>query len=281
MMKKIKELYSKIYSYFENIRFFKIVKRIFTLRGGNMYAPAALSFYLVLSFIPSLLLIEIILSLINISFDKSLSFISFIFGLEAISISIKELISSLNASSFLSLGISFSIIVYLASKGLSFFSYQVKIMYGITYEEQPYFKRRILPLGLTLISLIILSFLVVFLIIFDSFVKKNNVSFYAFFEYIFVLLILFIFITFLYKLTTPNKVKITKFFLGSSFATIGIGVGIFIYSFYLKNISSTLSYFGPLSSVALLFLILLFSSYILFWGVEINILINEKDKKAR
>lgn len=244
-----------------------------------MYAPAALSFYLVLSFIPCLLLIEIILSLINISFDKSLSFISFIFGLNAISVSIKEIISSLNALDFLSLGISFSVILYLASKGLTFFAYQVKIMHGISYEEQSYFKRRIIPLGLTIISLLILSFLVIFLIIFDSFINKNNLKFYSFFEYIFVLFTLFIFIVFLYKLTTPKRIKITKLLIGSLFSTIGIGGGIFIYSYYLKNISSTLSYFGPLSSVALLFLILFFSSYILFFGVEINILLCEKHKK--
>lgn len=278
MMTKIKALYHRISNYFENQRFFKIIKRILTLRGGNMYAPAALSFYLVLSFIPCLLLVEIILSLINISFDKSLSFISFIFGLNAISISIKEIISSLNALDYLSLGISFSVILYLASKGLTFFAYQVKIMHGISYEEQSYFKRRIIPLGLTIISLLTLSFLVIFLIIFDSFINKNNSNFYSIFEYIFVLFTLFIFIVFLYKLTTPKKIKITKLLLGSLFSTIGIGGGIFIYSYYLKNVSSTLSYFGPLSSVALLFLILFFSSYILFFGVEINILIYEKNK---
>lgn len=278
MMTKIKALYHRISNYFENHRFFKIIKRILTLRGGNMYAPAALSFYLVLSFIPCLLLVEIILSLINISFDKSLSFISFIFGLNAISISIKEIISSLNALDYLSLGISFSVILYLASKGLTFFAYQVKIMHGISYEEQSYFKRRIIPLGLTIISLLTLSFLVIFLIIFDSFINKNNSNFYSIFEYIFVLFTLFIFIVFLYKLTTPKKIKITKLLLGSLFSTIGIGGGIFIYSYYLKNVSSTLSYFGPLSSVALLFLILFFSSYILFFGVEINILIYEKNK---
>ena len=106
-------------------------------------------------------------------------------------------------------------------------------------------------------SLLILSFLVIFLIIFDSFINKNNLKFYSFFEYIFVLFTLFIFIVFLYKLTTPKRIKITKLLIGSLFSTIGIGGGIFIYSYYLKNISSTLSYFGPLSSVALLFLILL------------------------
>ena len=151
-------------------------------------------------------------------------------------------------------------------------------MHGISYEEQSYFKRRIIPLGLTIISLLTLSFLVIFLIIFDSFINKNNSNFYSIFEYIFVLFTLFIFIVFLYKLTTPKKIKITKLLLGSLFSTIGIGGGIFIYSYYLKNVSSTLSYFGPLSSVALLFLILFFSSYILFFGVEINILIYEKNK---
>ena len=57
-----------------------------------------------------------------------------------------------------------------------------------------------------------------------------------------------------------------------------------IYAIYLKYISNSLNYYGPLSLVALLCLVCYYSSYILFLGVEINLLIKKnllyhKDKE--
>lgn len=258
---------------------YKTLKRIFTLRGANHFAPAALSFYLILSLIPCLVLIEVILSLFNKTFDQNLSILSFFFTSEDQLSSLQEIISSLTRGDIFSILFSVFFIFFLASRGITFFTLQVKRMYGINYQEQHFIKRRLFAILLTLLLLIILSFLIVFLVIFASFFTIKNPLISSVFYYFFILINLFIFIEFLYVISTDKSEKFKEVFWGALFSTLGIGIGMLLYYYYLKYVSSSLSYYGPLSILAFLYLMSYFSSFILFFGVEINIIFKENKKK--
>ena len=91
-MQKIKALCQKI----KKSNSYIILNRIITLRGCNIFAPSSLAFFIILSLFPCLVLIEILLSLANLSLDQSLSIFSLIFSIDdEVSVSIKEFINNM------------------------------------------------------------------------------------------------------------------------------------------------------------------------------------------
>lgn len=275
-MQKIKSLHQKII----NSETYSILKRILTLRGCNIFAPSSLAFFIILSLFPCLVLIEILLSFANLSLNESLSIFNFLFSLdESVSSSIKEFINNLLSNNIFGFIFSSSVILYLSSKGIGFFRYQVKQMYGESITKEMFVKRKLKDIITTILLLVILSFLLTFLVIFDSIIKINNQIISLLIKYIYVLVILFIFIEILYMISTSKQEKFKEVIWGSLFSTFGIGIGILVYYFYLIKVSNTLAYYGPLNLIALLFLICYYSSYIIFFGIEINIIIKEKKKK--
>lgn len=281
IVEKYKYFYSKISSYSKYQQFIELV----TLRGCSHFAPAALTFYLILSLIPCITLIEIIFSIINSLFSSNFSIINIIFAFDnKLTASVENIFSIFTKSDVFSLIISVFIVIFLASKGLTFFSIQVKKMYGVNYKNQNFVKRKIFAILFTILLLFLLSVLFVFLVVFNSYFSIKNYILKIGIYYISILIILFIFIECLFVFTTEKNVKFKEVFFGSLFSTLGIGIGIFIYYIYLKYISNSLNYYGPLSLVALLCLVCYYSSYILFLGVEINLLIKKnllyhKDKE--
>lgn len=271
--KKIKLCLKKI----KKSNVYCITKRLITLRGINHFAPSSLTFFMLLSFIPCLTIIELILSFINISLEESLSIFDFLFSTHSeLSSSLKNIFLNINNLNFFTLSFSSIITLYLASKGLTYFSFQVKQMYKYNIENNKFLKRKIVAILLTLLLTIILAFLIVFLVVFDQILIENKHPFFTILKYILTLFMLFIFILFLYVIALGKKGKFKEVFFGSIFSSLGIGVGIFIYYIYLINYSTSLSLYGPLSLFALICLITYYSSYILFMGVEINIMIKEK-----
>lgn len=256
------------------------LKRMFTLRGTHHFAPSSLAFFLTLSLIPCLVLIEVFLGIVNFSFDLNLSVFQVFLPEESFVVSVKEIIENLGTGSLFSIAFSFGIITYLASKGFTFFTRQVREMYRETDEEKPFFQRKIKAIALTLLMLLLLSVLIAFIIVFNRIFTFENPLIRGFLNYFLIVLILFVFVAFLYRISGARPRRFSDVFWGSLFTTFGIGVGIFVYYLYLRYISSALSYYGPLSSLALLFLICYYSSYILFFGVEINILLLEKRMRS-
>ena len=260
---------------------FQNIKKVVTLNGLNSYAPAALSFYMILSSIPCLILIEVFLSIINNTLGQNFSFLSYFFTNDPnISSSIKNIISSITAGGYISLGISFSVIIYLASKGLTFFTIQNQKMNGLIIENKGLVKRKLISIFTTIFLLLVFSLFAVFLIIFDNILSNFPTVLTFIINYFFAMVLIFFLIVFLFYFTSKIGKK-KDHFLGAFFSTLGICIGILLYYLYLVNISKSLSYYGPLSSLSLLCLVFFYSSYILFMGVQINIINYKKAQKNR
>lgn len=260
---------------------YKNIKKVITLNGLNSYAPASLSFYMLFSSIPCLILVEVFLSIINNTLGQNFSFLSYFFTNDPkISSSIKDIISSINAGGYISLGISFSVIIYLASKGLTFFTIQNQKMNGLILENKGLVKRKIISIFTTIFLLLVFSLFAVFLIIFDNILSNFPTVLTFIINYFFAMVLIFFLIVFLYYFTSKIGTK-KDHFLGAFFSTLGICIGILLYYLYLVNISKSLSYYGPLSSLSLLCLVFFYSSYILFMGVQINIINYKKAQKNR
>lgn len=278
MRSKIKEKYKYFYSKISSSPKYQKFMGLVTLRGSSHFAPAALSFYLILSLIPCITLIEVIFSFINNIFSSNFSVLAILFAFDKkLTENVKNIFSVFTKSDVFSIIFSIFITIFLASKGLTFFSIQVKKMYGINYREQNFIKRKFIAIIFTLLLLLLLAVLFVFLVILNSTFLIKNQTLKMIIYYIFILIILFIFIECLFVFSIEKGIKFNEVICGSLFSTLGIGIGIFIYYIYLKYISNSLNYYGPLSLVALLFLVCYYSSYILFLGVEINLHIKEKN----
>jgi membrane protein len=260
---------------------YKNIKKILTLNGLSLFAPAALSFYMIISFIPCILLIEFFLTVINIIFGRDFSFLLYFFttNIEVIN-SIKEILFNITTGSIISLFISLIVIIYLASKGLSFFTKIVRNIWGVQHEKSNFMIEIITYLLSTIVLIFIFAFFIVFLIIFDNVLSFLPDVLTFIINYFLTMLVIFIFTTFLYHFITKKGMK-KDHMIGSIFSTLGISIGIIIYYLYLTNISKTLSYYGPLSSISMLCLIFFYSSYILFIGAEINLFIYKKAQKNR
>lgn len=150
------------------------LKRMFTLRGTHHFAPSSLAFFLTLSLIPCLVLIEVFLGIVNFSFDLNLSVFQVFLPEESFVVSVKEIIENLGTGSLFSIAFSFGIITYLASKGFTFFTRQVREMYRETDEEKPFFQRKIKAIALTLLMLLLLSVLIAFIIVFNRIFTFEN-----------------------------------------------------------------------------------------------------------
>ena len=119
-MQKIKAICQKI----KSLDLYIILKRIITLRGCNIFAPSSLAFFIILSLFPCLVLIEILLSLVNLSLDQSLSIFSLFISInDEVSVSIKKFINNTLVNNIFTFLFSGIIIIYLSSKGIGFFRY--------------------------------------------------------------------------------------------------------------------------------------------------------------
>ena len=208
---------------------YKNIKKVITLNGLNSYAPASLSFYMLFSSIPCLILVEVFLSIINNTLGQNFSFLSYFFTNDPkISSSIKDIISSITAGGYISLGISFSIIIYLASKGLTFFTIQNQKMNGLILENKGLVKRKLISIFTTIFLLLVFSLFAVFLIIFDNILSNFPTVLTFIINYIFAMVLIFFFIVFLYYFTSKIGTK-KDHFLGAFFSTLGICIGILLY----------------------------------------------------
>lgn len=270
-MKKLIDYFKKI----KNSKQYFELKKIIHLDGISKFAPAASSFYLILSLIPCLVLIELILSFINLSLNQSFSFFSFLFpDNQIISDAIEEIIDSLNKNDLFSAIFSLSIVIYLSSKGTDFFIEQNNRLYFANIHDKSFIKRKIKSMIITLTLIMLLCIFMVFLVIFDNYIHIKNYYFLTFLKYLYVLLMIYVYLIFFYILTNRHQKKIRYHLIGGLIATIGIGIGVFIYYLYIVYISSSLTYYGPLSLIAILFLISYYTSYLIFIGIKINYFIS-------
>lgn len=162
------------------------------------------------------------------------------------------------------------ILVYISSKGISFFTYAYQKINNETPKFNVFLKDKLWCIFLSVISEVFLSFLIIFLGIFDNIIELKNKIFKQFIFSLLILILIFLFITFLYSISSNKKVKLKDVIIGSSFSSIAITVGMSVYIYYLDNFSNASNYYGSLTSFILLLLIIYYSSYITLLGVQIN-----------
>lgn len=271
---KIKTLIIKI----KSSKLFALLKETFTLGGNSKYAPAALTFYVILSLIPVLTIVFLILSLIGYKSDDLLEYLKIYLELNDNTISIlNQYFSNMPSTNKTIFRIGFFILVYISSKGIYFFSYAYSKIYKTSTKFTKFFKQKLWGVLSSLILDCFLAFLIIFLTFFDNMFNLENGGFKGVIIFVLISFIFFVFLLFLYSISSKDKVKLKHIYLGSLLSSLGITIGMNLYIFYLNNYSNAKNYYGPLTSYILLLLVIYYSSYITLLGVQINFIQRKKE----
>lgn len=271
-MKKIKIIKLEINNFLQCIKKNNISE--FTAQGA---------YYIVLSFIPFIILLLTLIQYIGIDKQNLYLVIKTIIP-NTMNETILGIIQEVYSKSIGT--ISLSIIFVLWASGKGFYSLCKGLQNIYETEEKPtYFSLKIKSIIYTL-GFIILIILALVLIVFgqilaDFFVLKFNIgidiiSIIVRCSDIVVAIGLFIFLLLVYKFIPQNKNKFKKQIPGAIIASVGWVIISKIFSIYLNLFKGFSIMYGSLTTIVLIMMWVYFSMYIILIGAQINKLIEKK-----
>lgn len=244
--------------------------------------PGHLSFFLLLSGIPLILIFVSIASAFKLSYDAILEFIT---------LSLPASTSKLILPLFTEMNIDFSITllaitaIYLASRGTKAIIVAANNIYG---GAKNIIQEIIKSLIITVLLIALFIFIILILILGEmilrqishlsgiSFISNNLITLINFLRWPLALFVIFFLIKIIYTLTPNKKISSKTVNKGSLFTTIGWLIITFIYSFYVTNYASYNTYFGSASNIVILMIWIYMISQIFVIGMVINSI---EDKK--
>ena len=244
--------------------------------------PGHLSFFLLLSAIPLILIFVSVASAFSLSYDALIEFITL-----SLPASTSKLILPLFTERALDFSVTLLAItaIYLASRGAKAIILAANNIYGGA--KNP-IQEIIKSLIITILLIAVFIFLILILILGEmvlkkltlvtqiSFISNNLLGFIKLIRWPLALFVIFFLIKIIYTLTPNKKIKSKTVNKGSLFTTIGWLVITYIYSFYVSNYASYNTYFGSASNIVILMIWVFMISQIFVIGMVINSI---EDKK--
>ena len=244
--------------------------------------PGHLSFFLLLSAIPLILIFVSVASAFSLSYDALIEFITL-----SLPASTSKLILPLFTERTLDFSVTLLAItaIYLASRGAKAIILAANNIYGGA--KNP-IQEIIKSLIITLLLIAVFIFLIIILILGEMILKKltmisglnfisdNLLGFIRLIRWPLALFVIFFLIKIIYTLTPNKKISSKTVNKGSIFTTIGWLIITYIYSFYVTNYASYNTYFGSASNLVILMIWVFMISQIFVIGMVINSI---EDKK--
>ena len=251
----MKQFYLKIV----NSHFYRITKSILTMDGDKKFIISSLSYYLLISFIPMLVITYFFLKLLNIEESFVLDILQNFMPLEKLTDIISDdytVESKLNSIISISLG------SFIASKGILNYFYYINEKFNLKSFKYGFVINRLYACLLTIcmsVSFAIMNGIIYFLKTFNNPLINILMSILSFlFTFIFILL----FNYFLLK----RHIKLCDLCLGSLVSTILYNISSFFLNFYFLTFDSKEKYYGFLTNVV----IYLFFVYLLIYFFSIG-----------
>lgn len=261
-------------------KFKKFFKQLFNIikKPEMKVLPGQLAFFLVLSIIPTIVLIGFICSTFRVPFTNIINVINEVLPEGVGSI----LISFINGEGLnLTLGISVIVGFTLASNGPHSIIVTANTLYGIDHSS--YIKRHIKAIILTIVLLFLVIFTLVvlafgndilhFILSLKIFSKISSTIYKIFilFKWPIGLFIVFFIIKLIYSIAPDSYIPSKYNTRGSIFTTVIWSIVTLGYSFYVVNFNKYNIIYGSLTNVILLMLWIYILSYILVIGMAINV----------
>lgn len=238
--------------------------------------PGNLSFFLLLSTIPIILIFGTIASAFSLSYDSIIEFITL-----SLPASTSKLIIPLFTGKTLDLSITFLAIsaIYLASRGTKAVIMAANNIYDVKRDVVTEIIKSII---ITLLLILLFIFLIIILILGERIIdaigtipqignfSSSILSSINFIRWPLSLFIIFFVIKLIYTLTPSKKINSKTVNKGSLFTTICWIIITFIYSYYVTHFASYNDYYGSSSNLVVLMLWLFMISEIFVIGMVIN-----------
>ena len=249
--------------------------------------PGHLSFFLLLSSIPIILLMGIITNFFSISFSKLVDFI--ILSLPA---NTSDLVVPLfdSTTAGISIFLLFVSAIYLASRGTKAIINTANSIYEVQRKNVQDIVKSIF---LTLILVLLFIFLIIILILgekilyfilsisHNSFLNDNLIRLVGILKWPISFILIFYVFKIIYLLSPNKKISKKSVNKGSLFTTILILIVTFLYSFYVTNYASYNDYYGGAANIIILMLWIYLVSKIFVYGMIINSIEEKKNKEHK
>ena len=265
-MKNLKENYLEIYD------------EILTIMRKPVMSvlPGHLSFFLLLSSIPIILIFGIIAKAFSLSYDSIAEFIT---------LSLPASTSKLIIPLFSGKALDFSVVIliisalYLASRATKAIIMAANNIYGGARKA---IQEIIKSLIITVLLIMLFIFIIIILILGEKIlgittqiksirlITNNIVNIINFLRWPISLFVIFFTIKLIYTLTPNKKISSKSVNKGSLFTTISWIIVTYIYSFYVTHYASYNDYYGSASNLVILMLWIYLISQIFVIGMVIN-----------
>ena len=244
--------------------------------------PGHLSFFLLLSSIPIILIFGIIAKAFSLSFDSIAEFIT---------LSLPASTSKLILPLFSGKALDFSVIIlvisalYLASRATKAITMAANNIYGGARNN---IQEIIKSLIITILLILLFIFIIIILILGEKilglltkvpeigFISTNILNSINLIRWPIALFVIFFTIKLIYTLTPNKKISSKSVTKGSLFTTVSWILITFIYSFYVTHYASYNDYYGSASNLVILLLWIYLISQVFVMGMVINSI---EDKK--
>lgn len=242
------------------------------------YLPGNLAFFLVLSIFPILTLIGVIASSFSINLETIVDMFS-----TALPNNVANLLADFVQGKGFDSNIAIFMIIgfFLASNGADAIVLASNNLYG--FPNSDYIKRRIKAIFIIILIILLFIFMLGFIafgshildllshIIKDKAIVDIITSLFNVLKWPFSIFIIFFNVKLIYTIAPDWKILSKHTTKGALFTTFGWIVVVQIYSYYVSNFSNYDLFYGSLSNIAVLMLLIYIVSYILVIGIAINV----------
>lgn len=267
-----------------NIRkLLKIVQKLYSrfINDEVTALGAQLTYYLILSFFPFLIVILTLVSYIRITDEEAMRWLSKLLPYSAYEITEVIISQAVNGRSETLLSFGMAAGIWAASNGVLALTRGLNKAYG-GKETRPFWKTRgiaiLFTLGLALSILLSLILLVfgrafgecIFSIIGFSYLFGPVWDVIRLFITLSIMMLVF---TFMYRYIPNRRLCFREVFPGSLFSTAGWIIISIAFSFYVNNFSNYSNMYGSIGGIIVLLIWLYISSVIVLTGGELNVVL--------
>jgi membrane protein len=248
-------------------------------------SAAQCAYYVILSFIPFIILLLTLIQYINIEPQQLIDIISNIIPANMNEM-VVGVIREVYSKSIGTISISLIFTLFAADRGLFALMKELHLIYNFSdSKNKPWIYLKLISLVQTIIFIIIVAFGLVIMVFGNTIVNTVKESFgilenYTIFAEIMTqlwcLLITFIIFLCVYKFMSRHKLNLLKQIRGAIFASIALNVISFIFSKYLEIFRGFSTTYGSLTALMLIMMWIYTCFYIIFLGAEINKFYNKK-----
>jgi membrane protein len=257
-------------------------------KGAFSYRASAIAFSFFMALFPFALFILNLIPYIPIeNFQED--FISFIGQnvppntFEAIETIISDILNN-SYQGLLSSG--FILSIFLMTNGVNAILGGFEMSEHITI-TRGYFRQYLISLALSLILSLILLITVAAILVFEVFIQQikiqdylsESISLIQWGRYVFILLMILITTSFLYKFGTKETSKISFISYGAVFTTILIILSSYIFGIYVEKFARYNELYGSIGTLLVLMFYIWINSMVLLLGFELNAAINKLKQK--